>query len=130
MYRLMEELYPICRSITGKGVRDTLAIIGRHIPVEVHEVPTGTTVFDWVVPKEWNIADAYVSDANGNKVIDFRKSNLHVMNYSRPIRTTLPLSELKHICSPFLTIPTGFPTGRHTTATIGGSVCRTSSSWS
>lgn len=95
MYRLMEELYPICRSITGKGVRETLGMIAGHIPLRGHEVPTGMTVFDWTVPKEWNIADAYVSDANGNKVIDFRNSNLHVMNYSRPIRTTLPLSELK-----------------------------------
>lgn len=95
MYRLMEDLYPICRSITGKGVRDTLQMIGRHVPLEVHEVPTGTTVFDWTVPKEWNITDAYVADAKGNRVIDFRKSNLHVVNYSRPVRTTLSLSELK-----------------------------------
>ena len=95
MYRLMEELYPICRSITGKGVRDTLRMIGRHVPLEIHEVPTGTEVFDWVVPREWNITDAYVSDARGNRIIDFQKSNLHVMNYSRPVRTTLSLSELK-----------------------------------
>ncbi len=95
MYRLMEQLYPICRSITGKGVRETLAIIAGHIPLKIHEVPSGTPVFDWTVPKEWNIADAYVRDASGNKIIDFRKSNLHVVNYSRPVRTTLPLSELK-----------------------------------
>ncbi len=95
MYRLMEELYPICRSITGKGVRDTLRMIGRHVPLEVREVPTGTEVFDWVVPKEWNITDAYVSDARGNRIIDFRKSNLHVVNYSRPVRATVSLSELK-----------------------------------
>lgn len=95
MYRLMEELYPICRSITGNGVRQTLRMIGRHVPLEVREVPTGTAVFDWVVPKEWNIADAYVSDARGDKIIDFQKSNLHVVNYSKPVRTTLSLSELK-----------------------------------
>lgn len=95
MYRLMEELYSICRSITGKGVRDTLQIMSRHIPLEVREVPTGTTVFDWTVPKEWNITDAYVADSTGHRVIDFRKSNLHVVNYSRPVSTTLSLSELK-----------------------------------
>lgn len=102
MYHLVEELYPICRSITGNGVRDTLRIVGRQIPLEIHEVPSGTQVFDWTVPKEWNIADAYVKDAGGNKVIDFQKSNLHVVNYSRPVKASLPLSELK---SHLFTIP-------------------------
>jgi len=102
MYRLMEELYPICRSITGNGVRETLRAIGRYIPVEVHEVPSGTQVFDWIVPKEWNIADAYVRDADGNKVIDFQNSNLHVVSYSSPVKASLPLSELK---SHLFTIP-------------------------
>ena len=79
MHRLISELYPICRSITGNGVRDTLAGIKNIIPLDVHEVPSGTKVFDWVVPKEWNIKEAYIRDSKGNKVIDFEDSNLHVL---------------------------------------------------
>ena len=86
MHRLMAELYPICRSITGNGVRETLRIIGKHIPIEIHNVPTGTQAFDWTVPKEWNIKDAYVKNLRGERVIDFQRSNLHVVNYSIPIR--------------------------------------------
>lgn len=95
MYQLMEELYPICRSITGNGVRKTHEIIRKHIPIETHEVPTGTQVFDWTIPKEWNIKDAYVIDPKGEKIIDFKKSNLHVLNYSTPIRAKMSLKELK-----------------------------------
>lgn len=95
MYRLMAELFPICRSITGNGVRDTLRIMKNHIPLEVHEVPTGTQVFDWTVPKEWNIRDAFVRDSSGVKIIDFMKNNLHVLNYSTPVRKTVSLAELK-----------------------------------
>lgn len=95
MYDLMTELYPICRSITGDGVRKTDKILSNHIPLEIHEVPTGTKVFDWIIPKEWNINDAYIIDPNGEKIIDFKKSNLHVMNYSVPINTKMTLDELK-----------------------------------
>ena len=95
MYELISELYPICRSITGNGVRETLRIIARHIPLVVEEVPTGTAVFDWTVPKEWNIKDAYVKNAQGQRVIDFQESNLHVVNYSIPVRRRISLSELK-----------------------------------
>ncbi|HEU5469731.1 MAG TPA: DUF4910 domain-containing protein [Actinophytocola sp.] len=95
MHALVERLYPLCRSITGDGVRGTLDIIGEHIPLTVHEVPTGTQVLDWTVPQEWNIADAYVADATGRRVIDFRESNLHVVGYSTPVDTTMPLSELR-----------------------------------
>jgi len=95
MYGLISELYPICRSITGNGVRQTLQRIRQHIPLDIHEVPTGTKVFDWMVPKEWNIADAYIKSASGERVIDFQKSNLHVVNYSVPVATKLPLTELK-----------------------------------
>ena len=91
----MEKLYPICRSITGNGFRETLNIIKEHIPLEVHEIPTGTQVFDWTVPKEWNIRDAYVRDSKGERIIDFRKSNLHVVSYSVPIRKRMSLAELK-----------------------------------
>lgn len=95
MTDLMARLYPICRSITGKGFRDTLDIINEYIPLNVHEVPSGTNVFDWTVPREWNIHDAYVKNSQGERVIDFNKSNLHVVSYSSPVHTTLTLSELQ-----------------------------------
>jgi aminopeptidase-like protein len=95
MNKLMYRLYPICRSITGNGMRETLGIIQEYIPLTTHEVPTGTTVFDWTVPKEWNINDAYVKNSKGERVIDFKGSNLHVVGYSVPVRTRMPLSELK-----------------------------------
>jgi aminopeptidase-like protein len=89
------ELYPICRSITGDGIRQTLARIQQRIPLQISEVPTGTEVFDWTIPKEWNIRDAYIKDASGRRIVDFQRSNLHVLNYSTPVRTTMPFSELK-----------------------------------
>ena len=95
MYRLMAELFPICRSITGDGVRATLNSIARYIPLEIHEVATGTAVFDWTVPNEWNIRDAYVKNSRGERVIDFQRCNLHVVNYSAPVETRLSLAELK-----------------------------------
>lgn len=95
MHRLIEALYPICRSITGDGVRETLRIVAREIPLSIHEVPSGTPVFDWTVPPEWNIRDAYVKNGRGERVIDFRASNLHVINYSRPVRATMTLDELR-----------------------------------
>lgn len=95
MDRLIHKLYPICRSITGNGFRETLRIIREYIPLTMHEIPTGTKVFDWTVPKEWNIYDAYVKDSNGERKIDFKKSNLHVMGYSVPVHLRIPLAELK-----------------------------------
>jgi aminopeptidase-like protein len=95
IYALIEELFPICRSITGNGLRETLKIIQKRIPLEIHEVPSGTEVFDWTVPKEWNIRDAYVKNSKGEKVIDFQKSNLHVLNYSIPVKKVISLKELK-----------------------------------
>ena len=95
MYDMMVKLYPICRSITGDGVRKTLDIISEQVPLEKHEILTGTEVFDWTIPKEWNIRDAYVKKSNGKKIIDFQKSNLHVLNYSVPVHNTVSLSELK-----------------------------------
>lgn len=95
LHRFAEELYPICRSITGNGLRETLRSIQQIIPVEIFEVPSGTPVFDWTVPKEWNIRDAYIKDASGKRVVDFHRSNLHVVNYSMPVHSTVPLAELK-----------------------------------
>jgi aminopeptidase-like protein len=89
------ELYPICRSITGAGVRETLRRLGRLTPLTVHEVPSGTDVFDWTVPREWNIRDAYIKDARGERVVDFQRSNLHVVNYSVPVRARMPLEALR-----------------------------------
>jgi aminopeptidase-like protein len=95
MYSLIRELYPVTRSISGDGVRETLRQIATHIPLKIHEVPTGTQVFDWMVPNEWNIRDAYVKNADGHKVVDFTRSNLHVVNYSIPINVRMPLAELR-----------------------------------
>jgi aminopeptidase-like protein len=95
LYRFAAELYPICRSITGDGIRSTLERIHQRVPLEIYEVPTGTEVFDWTVPKEWNIRDAYIKDATGRRVVDFQRSDLHVLNYSIPVRATMALSELK-----------------------------------
>lgn len=95
MHRFIAEAYPLCRSLTGDGVRRTLAMIRERIPLEVHEVPSGTPVFDWTVPREWNIRDAWIKDPAGRKVVDFRACNLHVLNYSVPVHERLPLEELK-----------------------------------
>jgi len=95
IYSLISELYPICRSITGTGLRRSLEIIKRQIPLTVHEIPTGTRVFDWTVPKEWNIKDAYLKNSKGERIIDFQKNNLHVVSYSCPIKRTIPLEELR-----------------------------------
>lgn len=95
MHALVERLYPLCRSITGDGVRATLDIVGEYIPLQVHEVPTGTQVLDWTVPQEWNIKDAYIADTAGHRVVDFAASSLHVLGYSVPVSATMPLAELR-----------------------------------
>ena len=95
MHAFISDLYPICRSITGEGVRTTLRLIQRRIPLAIQEVPSGTQVFDWTVPLEWNIRDAYIKNLRGERIVDFRTSNLHVINYSQPVTQRLPLSELK-----------------------------------
>jgi len=95
MYRLIGELYPICRSITGQGIRETFGRIQQHIPLTITEVPSGTQVFDWLVPLEWNIRDAYVADRQGVRIIDFKQSNLHVVSYSVPVAARVSLADLK-----------------------------------
>ncbi|HEY7104782.1 MAG TPA: DUF4910 domain-containing protein [Acidimicrobiia bacterium] len=94
LYELCSELFPLCRSITGDGVRATLEILGRYLPLDVHEVPSGTQALDWTVPLEWNIRDAYVADASGRRLVDFHRSNLHVVSYSVPVRERLSRDEL------------------------------------
>jgi aminopeptidase-like protein len=94
MMALIEELFPICRSITGNGVRQTLEILGRYIPIEVNEVPSGTTVLDWTVPREWNIRDAYIALEDGTRIVEFAANNLHIVHYSQPIDAIMPLVEL------------------------------------
>ena len=94
MHDLMVELFPICRSITGNGVRDSLQILQNHIQLDISEIPSGTEVFDWTIPREWNIRDAFIKNSKGEKIVDFQKSNLHVLNYSIPIHAKLSLQEL------------------------------------
>lgn len=95
MHALAAELYPICRSITGDGVRQTLARLASEIPLETHEVSSGTEVFDWTVPEEWNIRAGWIKDAAGNTIVDFANHNLHVLGYSTPIHEKVSLAELK-----------------------------------
>ncbi|MGH8643649.1 MAG: DUF2172 domain-containing protein, partial [Gammaproteobacteria bacterium] len=95
LYALVERLYPLCRSITGDGLRQTLAIVSEYVPLTLREVPTGTRAFDWTVPKEWNVRDAYIKDGVGRRVVDFKKNNLHLVSYSVPVCKTLPLEVLK-----------------------------------
>lgn len=103
VYALAAQIFPICRSITGNGVRRTIDLLGKHVPFQRHEIPTGTVVLDWEIPKEWNITDAYIKNAQGERVVDFNRSNLHVLNYSAPVRRKMSFSELEtHI----FTVPT------------------------
>jgi len=95
MHALCAELYPLCRSLTGPGVRATLDILSHYIPLSVREVPTGNQVFDWTVPPEWHIRDAYIADQHGRRVVDFRQSNLHVVNGSVGVRAAMSLAELR-----------------------------------
>jgi aminopeptidase-like protein len=95
MHLFVSRLYPICRSITGNGVRRTLNEISDVIPLTIHEVPTGSQVFDWTIPKEWNIRDGYIENAQGQRIVDFQRHNLHVLNYSIPIKATMRLAELR-----------------------------------
>lgn len=95
MHALAARLFPICRSITGDGVRETLRLIAEIAPLEMIEVPSGTPVLDWTVPREWNIRDAWIGDPTGARVVDFRQSNLHVVSYSGPVRARMSLADLR-----------------------------------
>ena len=96
MYSLANDLYPLCRSITGDGVRRTLQILKNYLPLEIIEVPSGTQVFDWVVPEEWNIREAWIKDKSGRKVVDFMNHNLHLVGYSIPVSCIMKMSDLRH----------------------------------
>lgn len=96
IYKLAERLFPINRSITGDGVRETLRIFREHLPdLKIYEVPTGTKVFDWEIPKEWQVRDAYIADETGRRVVCFKKCNLHLVGYSAPVDRVVDLNELK-----------------------------------
>lgn len=95
IYDLAARLFPICRSLSGEGVRETLAILGEYIPLEMHHIPSGETLFDWKAPQEWIIREAYIKSADGRRIVDFASNNLHVVNYSIPVHATMPLGELK-----------------------------------
>ena len=96
MHAWATDLFPVCRSITGKGVRDTLEYLKNLVPeLLIKSIPSGTQAFDWVVPDEWTINDAFIIDKYGNKVVDFKKNNLHLMSYSSPIDIWLSRDELE-----------------------------------
>jgi aminopeptidase-like protein len=95
MWRMVEGLYPICRSITGEGLRETLRVIGEHIPLRTRELPTGKRVLDWTIPMEWNVREAFVENSRGERVIDFEDHNLHLLGYSHPLDAKMGLAELK-----------------------------------
>lgn len=95
LYSHVEALFPLCRSITGDGLRATLAHIAEHIPLTVREVPTGTAVLDWEIPQEWNVRDAAIYSLAGDRVVDFKANNLHLLQYSEPIDRIVPRDQLE-----------------------------------
>lgn len=110
IYQLCAELFPICRSLTGDGVRQTLRVIQRHLPqLAIHEAASGTKCFDWTVPNEWNIRDAYIVAPNGEKIVDFKKSNLHVVGYSVPVDREIGLDELQQHLHSLPELPKAIP---------------------
>ncbi len=95
MIELMRELFPLARSLTGDGVRQTLAVLARDLSLEIVETPSGTPVFDWTVPREWTIREAWIEGPDGERIVDFADSPLHVLGYSTPVDATVTLEELR-----------------------------------
>ncbi len=106
---LFQYLFPICRSITGNGVRATLKKLNEVTYFEIKEIPSGTRCYDWTIPDEWNINDAYIEDSKGNRIIDFRQNNLHIVNYSIPVDTTLSFEDLKRHIHTLPALPNAIP---------------------
>ncbi|MGG1518908.1 DUF4910 domain-containing protein [Paenibacillus oryzisoli] len=109
MDKLFDRLFPICRSITGPGVRETIAIFQQYIPLEQFAVPTGAQVFDWEIPREWRIREAWLKGPNGETIVDFKHHNLHVLNYSVPVNRTLSLDEVKEHLYSVPNLPDAIP---------------------
>lgn len=110
IYKFMEEVFPYCRSITGDGVRQTLKKMQKICPkLTIHEVPSGTQVFDWQVPKEWNCREAYIEDSKGKRIVDFRENNLHVVGYSQPVDKLVTKEELAEIIHTYPKLPEAIP---------------------
>jgi len=109
IYQLIEQLFPINRSITGEGLRQSLAIIQKEIPLKLHQVPSGTSVLDWTVPPEWNVSEAYIEDQKGKRIVDFKNNNLHLLGYSIPVDEVITLKELQSHLYSLPKLPTAIP---------------------
>ncbi len=97
MHSWIRDLFPICRSLTGKGNRETLAYLNKLLDgkLQIHEVPTGTQAFDWTVPKEWSVKEAWIENEQGKRIVDFARNNLHLVGYSMPVDAVIDLDELQ-----------------------------------
>ncbi len=109
LFGLLEQLFPITRSITGQGVRTSLAILQEHAPLNIVEYSSGTKVYDWTIPKEWNIQDAYIADENGNRIVDYQENGLHVVGYSIPINSKMSFTELLPYLHTLPNLPNAIP---------------------
>ena len=110
IYQLARKLWPLNRSISGEGVRETLDVISKYIPsINIKSIPSGTKVFDWTVPKEWRVKEAYILDPNGKKICDYSINNLHLVGYSAPFKGNIELQELKKHLHTLPDQPTAIP---------------------